>query len=79
MNKKIVAKQIEYQQLSLPLYLGEPVLNVKKKLRNPEARTAVDGIQANALTLQRLLDTGAIHSSEARLQISNFLNILGLN
>ncbi len=71
-------KKIEGQQLSLPLYLGEPFLNVRKKLRSPEARSAFDNIIANSLVLQRLLESDTIQSSDARLRIRSFLNILGL-
>lgn len=78
MKKARNAEYSQGQQLSLPLYLGEPFLPVKKKVRNFEGRVAIDGIKSHSLTLKRLLDSGDIQSSDARLQIQNFLRILGL-
>lgn len=77
MSKRL-AEETQFQQLSLPLYLGEPFLTVKTKIRNPEARAIIEQIQAYAQILKILVDSGRIQSSEACLQIRNFLSILGL-
>lgn len=77
MTKK-TDKQVEFHQLSLPLYLGQPFMDVKKKVRNHEARIELDKIQSSGLNLQRLINSGSIQSSEARLQIRGFLKVLGI-
>ena len=53
-------------------------MDVKKKVRNHEARIELDKIQSSGLNLQRLINSGSIQSSEARLQIRGFLKVLGI-
>lgn len=64
-------------QLPIPLY-RQPFLQVKRKLREKESRAAIDGIEKYANLLKFKLKTGAIHSSEAKVEIRQFLETLGL-
>jgi len=64
-------------QLPLPLHC-QPFLQIKKKLREKDSRAAIDGIKKYADLLKFKLETGAIQSPAARLEIRQFLETLGL-
>lgn len=66
-----------FVQLSIPLN-RKPFLHIKNKLRRKNARVAIDEIVKNAHLLKFELETGAIQSPEACLEIRQFLDMLGL-
>lgn len=74
MNKKNKA-----QQMSLPLYLGKPFLPVKKQIRSPQAKYHFGEIGKHFQALNILVEQGVIQSADAKFQIKNLVNIIGLD
>lgn len=70
-------REPSFFQLPIPLY-RQPFLQVKKKLRGKESRAAINGIKKYAELLKFNLETGVIQSPEAKLEIRQFLEMLGL-
>lgn len=68
----------EFEQLSLPLYLGESIPMMKKKVRNSEARNHFEQIEKSFQSLVLKVDLGVIQSSEARIYIRNCSRMLGI-
>lgn len=66
----------ELIQLSID-FKAKPFLDVKKKVRGRN-RTPFDKIKEGALELKIALDRNEIQSTEARLEIREFLKTLGL-
>jgi len=66
------------RQLSLPLYLGKPFLKVKGQIRNSKARKEIEKIEGAGQELRQILNAGGIQSTEACMEIRNFLSILGI-
>jgi hypothetical protein len=68
----------EFEQLSLPLYLGESIPMMKKKVRNSEARNHFEQIEKSFQSLVLMVDLGAVRSSDARIYIRNCSRMLGI-
>ena len=68
----------EFEQLSLPLYLGESISIMKKKVRNSEARNHFEQIEKSFQSLVLMVDLGAVRSSDARIYIRNCSRMLGI-
>ena len=71
--EKIASKNVNFVQLSLPLY-SKPLLDIKKKVRGKKIREGFEILEDTVCPkFQAALDGGEIKSVEARIAIREFL------